>query len=195
MRVASIAETNCFFALASSASEIRPARIRFQFFKQGASRGCIIISIQRRADPEQPRIARAVGPGVGGMHDSLGFAHVLIEAGASPGPEHRCQHIQQRHVRVPEGGDMPGQVEIAQFDGSFLHDFARRNLRRFLGQVNRGHGAGLGGCVCRLDQVHDLLVLHIPGDDEENIVRRVFLAVVVADVLGLQLVEDIRDNR
>jgi len=83
-------------------------------------------------------------------------------------------------------------MKMAKLDGCLLDDFAHRRLPRFNGQIIRRNRARLRLPVGGFDLRHHVVVLHIAGDHVEAVVRRVFLRVIIADDLRLQLVENVR---
>ena len=126
------------------------------------------------------------------MHNSLLLAHLLVTGAncvrcratrqAHPAPARRDAAIrecarQNGHARVRWG--LPPRFRAAR--SAWVPAAARPAASPWL-------------CfrVGSFDLRDDLVVFHVAGDDEENIVRRVFLGVITADVIGLQLVENVR---
>ena len=66
--------------------------------------------------------------------------------------------------------NVPREMQMAEFDGGFLDDFARDGLARFGGQNYRGQGAGLGFWRKLRGLRDSIVVLHIAGDDVEDVV-------------------------
>ncbi len=142
--------------------------------------------------PNKSGAAGIVSPRVGVMHEALTFAHLLIQARTATAAEQHGEHVEHRHVGMAQFGDVPREMQMAEFDGRFLDDFARRGLLRFGGQKIRRQRARLGLRVSLFDLLNHLVALHVAGDDVEDIVRRVFLVVIGADVVRLQLVENVQ---
>ena len=93
--------------------------------------------------PNSPGAAGTVSPRVDVMHDALAFAHLLIEARTASAAEQHGKHVQHRHIRMAQFGNVPGEMQMAQFDGRFLDDFARRGLLRFGGRTMGGNARDL----------------------------------------------------
>ena len=83
-------------------------------------------------------------------------------------------------------------MQMAQFNGSFLDDFPRGRLPGFLRQHDRRQRLGLGLPVSVVDLRHDVLRLHVARDDEAGVIGNVFLVIITANIIGLQLVENVR---
>ena len=75
------------------------------------------------------------------MDETGFFTDLLEEAGAAAAAEQYGENIQDGDVGVAQFGDVPGKMDMAQFDGRFLDDFARGHLARFHGQHHGRHGA------------------------------------------------------
>jgi hypothetical protein len=123
--------------------------------------------------------------------ESLLLADALEKPRAATVAEQGGEHLDGGNVRVPPVGDVPGEVEVAQLDGRFLDDFAGGSLRRLFGQHHRRDGAGRSLRPSRLDLREHVGGHDVPHDEEEDVVRRVTLAVVAHDVLALKRVEDV----
>jgi hypothetical protein len=139
LRVDNVAEMNCLTAFCSSR---RTRTCRFHLFNFGehrVARGGKFIRVHNGAHAEQARHCRDVSPRVHVMHDALPLAHLLEKPRTASAAEQHGQHVQRRHVGMAEFRDVPGEMKMAEFDGRFLDDFARRGLLRFLGQYDRRH--------------------------------------------------------
>ena len=83
-------------------------------------------------------------------------------------------------------------MEVTQFRGRFLNDFARRGLSGFLRKHDRRQRSGLRFRVSIADLRDDRVRLQVAHGDEEDIVRGVFLVIITANVVRLEFIEDIR---
>ena len=87
---------------------------------------------------------------------------------------------------------MPGEVKVGQFDGAFLNDLARGGLARFAGQDLGRQRLGLALGEGALNLRHDFLGLDVAGDNEEDVVGDVPVAVISQNVLRLERVKNVR---
>src|SRR5689334_24480364 len=55
----------------------------------------------------------------------------------------RGQNVQDRHVRMTQIRNVPGDVELAQLDGRLFNELARGDLWRFLGKNGWRNSLGL----------------------------------------------------
>ena len=163
----------------------------FNFGENRVAGGGKLFAIHDGAHAEKSGQTGAVSPRVHVMHDALFLAHLLEEARTATAAEQHGQHVENRHVRVPQFRGVPREVQVAEFDRRFLDDFARGGLLRFQQQQGGQQGAGFGFCVGGFDLRDDLVALHVTGDDVEHIIRRVFLVVIAADVVRFEFVEDV----
>ncbi len=166
----------------------------FYFFDFGEHRvacGGEFVRVHNCAHAEKSCAARIVSPRVNVMDEALTLAHLLIQARAASAAEQNRKHVKNRNVGMAEFGNVPREMQMAEFDGRFLDDFARRSLFWFGGQIIWRQRAGfcffVGGFYLR----DDFIIFHVAGDDVEHVVRRVFFRVVIADVFRLQFVEDV----
>ena len=164
----------------------------FDFGEQGGAGGLKLFAIHHGADAEEAGQAGAVGPGIHVMDEAGFFAHLLEKAGAAAAAEQHGEDIQDGDIGMAQFRDVPGKMDMAEFHGRFLDDFARGHLARFHGQHHGRHGAGLGLGVGGLYLRDHVVVFHIAHDDVEDVVGRVFFGVIIADVRRLHLVENIR---
>ena len=89
-------------------------------------------------------------------------------------------------------GNVPGHMEVPEFDRRFLDNFACGRLRRFLGQNNCRDGLGFRFGVGFANLRRDGFRFHVARDDVKDVVGRVFFAVIGMDVFRLQFVENVR---
>ena len=82
-------------------------------------------------------------------------------------------------------------MQMAQFDGSFLDDLARRGLVRFLRQHDGRQWFRPGSGVGVTDLPDGLVQLHIADDHEKDVIGNVPFAVVTVNVIRLQFIEDV----
>ena len=123
---------NCFTALASSFWETSVDLHLLDFGEHGVARRCEFVGIRNSAHAKQSRIAGAVGPGIHGIDHARLFADFLVKPRAAAAAEQDGQHVKNRHVGMAQFGDVPGEMEVPEFDGGFFDDLARGGLPGFL---------------------------------------------------------------
>ena len=125
------------------------------------------------------------------MNNAQLLPHFLIKTRAASAAKQNSQHVEQRNISVTDVRDVPREVHMTEFDGGFLDDFTRGSLAWLRGQNHWWQRAGFCLRVSLADLCDRVIVLHVTGDHIENIVGRVTLRVVAANVLGFEFVEDV----
>ena len=129
------------------------------------------------------------------MHHALRFAHLLIKPRTASVAQQHGQHVQHRQVGMTDFGDVPGKMKMREFNRRFFDDFPRRGLFGFLGEDHGRQWSRLGLFVGGAYLGDHVIIFYVTHHNVENVVGRVFFAVVTTDVVRFQLVENVRDNR
>ena len=112
-------------------------RRRLHFFNLGqhrVTRRGEFVRVHDGAHAEQTRIAGAVSPRVHVVDDALFLADLLVEARTAAATEQNGEHVERRHIGMPQFGNVPGKMKMTEFNGRFLDDFTRCGLLRFFRQ-------------------------------------------------------------
>ncbi len=169
----------------------QPALHALHFGQHGLARGVELVRFDDGAHAEQAGVARGISPSIHRGNEPLFLAHLLVKPRTAAAAQQRGQNIEQRNVRMAQLRDMPAKVEMTHLDRRFLDHFAGRDLLGLRRKEGGRHGSRLRFCKGRPNLGFNSLGVDVADDDEEQVVRRVLLAVIIEDIIALHFIVDV----
>jgi len=75
--------------------------------------GFEFVRLNHGTHPKETGITGSVGPGIDGVDESFFLAHLLEQTRAAARTEQCRQHIEQRHIRMAQVGNVPAKMKMA----------------------------------------------------------------------------------
>ena len=148
------------------------------------------VRVAEEVDAEESHLSGHVGISRDVVDEVPLLAQLKMQRRAASAAQDSGEHVERRGVGVGDGRDVPDEGTTRQFGLEFLVRLTASELRGFVRDEKRR--LGLTGCGPEifLRVGENLRGVHIAGDDEEHVLRRVARAVVSGEVVAGQAVEN-----